>query len=367
MSGFGGGISSFIKNKAEALKNTDIQFDVLTYDKVSKEFENAILLTGGRIYYMSNPKKSSYKKFIKDINTAMQQSRASTIVHSHIQGYRFLPFYLIAKKNKIKKIIVHAHTDLDLEQNKSLPSRINRFVNTHLPIEKASCGIKASRTIFGEKSINNKEIMHIPNSIEPSVFQKPVNIESKRKELVGSDASEQLIIGNIARFNKQKNHHFMISVADKIRERTLDFVILLVGTGELEMEIKEEVKKKNLENHIKFLGRRNDVSEILKAIDVFILPSLYEGLPTVSIEAQAAGAHTLLADTITKESDLELGLVEFLPLDTEEWAYKLTTLVSKQVDEKEIINTLIDKKFTNVKSADLYKKFLYGQINHYEI
>lgn len=367
MSSDGGGISSFIKNKALALKDQEIIFDVLTYNSVSEEFYEAIKLTGGRIYYMPNPKKKKVVGFIKKVNSAMKKNGSDTIIHSHIQGYRFIPFYLIAKLNKIKKVIVHAHTDLEPKQNKSISSKINRVVNRLLPIKRISCGIKASRTIFGYKLSNQHRIMHIPNSIESSKFVSSLSKRALKSEIFGAENVDKLIIGNVARFNKQKNHNFMVSVIEKLAAEKIDFIWVFVGKGELEEAIKLKISEANLDDYVMFLGHRSDVPDVLKAMDLLVLPSLYEGLPTVAIESQAAGTPILLSDSITKECDLDLGLSHFVPLKVEEWVKVIVKNDFESTSNSEILEALEEKKFTNQKSAELYLSFINDEIKTYDI
>lgn len=115
------------------------------------------------------------------------------------------------------------------------------------------------------------------------------------------------------------------------------------------------------------MGRRNDVHNLYKIMDFFVLPSLFEGLPTVAIEAQAAGTNCLLADTITKECDLNLNLVKYLPLDVKTWAENILNTETIKVDKEQRLARLVEKKFTNQESAKLYLDFLNKQIKYYSI
>lgn len=368
MSSFGGGISSFIKNKALALKESDIVFDVLTYDPVNEDFENAIKETGGSIYYMDNPKEHGLRQFYKQVDNVINNQPDNVIIHSHIQGYRMFPFYLIAKKNNVKRFIVHAHTDVDEVERKKLENKINRWINKSLKIERASCGIKASLNIFGNKLVQKNDIMHIPNSIDPEGFLESINKDKKKEEILGRVDSKELIIGNIARFHRQKNHQFMVEIIEELSKKNIKFTWLFIGDGALVNEIKKSIQDKELTKYVKFLGRRNDVNELYKIMDIFILPSLYEGLPTVAVEAQAAGTHIFMSDAITRETDLDMGLATYLPLNNKEaWINKICEFEQMNIDKMIRINKLKEKKFTNDTSAKLYISYLKGQCSHYEI
>lgn len=368
MSGFGGGISSFVKNKAVAMKGSEVIFDVLTYDNVNEPFEKAIKETGGTVHIMPNPKKVGFKNFYQKVNEVFKHQPSEVIVHCHIQGYRMLPFYLIAKLNSVKRVIVHAHTDADKIEKQRIENRINRLINRILSVERVSCGIKASLNIFGKTLVDRKEIMHVPNSIDSTEFLKSIDKKKKRVEVVGETRQNAKIIGSIARFHRQKNHKFMVEIIEKLSEKEQDFLWLFIGEGELKDSIQKSIKEKGLERFVKFLGRRNDISELFQIMDIFVLPSLYEGLPTVAVEAQAAGAVTYLSDTITQESDLGMSLVQFLSIeDASIWVQSIQQLDEKFVPVDEREQYLKDRKFTNEASAELYRSFLNNEIYHYEI
>lgn len=369
MSGSGGGISSFIQNKAKSFKDTSIVFDVLTFDPVNESFKESIRETNGTIHFMQNPKEKGFTNFYKQVDKVIKDQPDDVIIHSHIQGYRMVPFYLIAKKNRVNRFIVHAHTDVDEAERKKSENRINRLLNRSLSIEKVSCGQKASLNIFGEKYVKKKQIMHIPNSIDPIVFLKRIDVKQKRIDVLGVDNSEKCIIGTIARFHRQKNHEFIIGVIEKLSNICPDFLWIFIGNGELEMRIKNLLHEKGLGEYALFLGHRNDVPELYKIMDIFALPSLYEGLPTVAIEAQAAGIKTFMSTAITKESDLGMGLVSFIPInDTNVWVKSIKENRTENIADKDMRKKQLElKKFTNDASAELYKAFLDQKLTHYEI
>ncbi|MBM6615957.1 glycosyltransferase [Desemzia sp. RIT804] len=369
MSGFGGGISSFIWNKAKSMKKNEISFDVLTYDDCSIEFIRDIKATGGNVYKMVNPKKDGWVLFWKNIDKVMSEKGPYEIVHCHISGYRAMPFSLCAKKNGIKRFAIHAHTAADETKEESKTEKLNRKLNNQMATQKVSCGIKATKHIFGEKTVDSNEVVHIPNSIDPIEYTGESDVISLKNEIIG-DNRTSIIIGNVARFHYQKNHKFMVDIIEKLASKNVDFIWLFIGEGSLQDEIKLQIREKGLEQYTRFLGRRNDVNKLYKLMDVFVLPSLYEGLPTVAVETQAAGVPTILSETITKEADLGLGLVSFLPIrhTAETWANEILKSNSIIVPSDEIrVNNIREKKFSNDASAELYQAFIERKISHYEI
>lgn len=367
MSGFGGGISSFILNKAKYFQNKDVIFDVMTFDEVSAEFRTFIEGTGGKIIKISNPKVTSFKVYFNEVNAYMKQLPKDTFVHSHMNGYRAIPFYLIAKKNGLKRFGVHMHSTGLPDEINSPKNKMIRAINNRIAQEKISCGVKASEYLFGEKSVRNKEIMHIPNSIDPTAFlqDNPVT----KEDIVGAENKDKLLIGHIGRFKSVKNHDFMLEVIEEMAKQSKNFMWIFAGDGEDLDKVKASAKEKNLNDYVLFLGRRNDIPDLLTVMDYFVLPSFYEGFPTVAVEAQAAGTQTILSDTVTQEADLNLGLVKFLPItDAQKWAsYMLAQAPQTDISKETRLDRLKQKKLTNTESAQLYLDFLKQRISHYEM
>lgn len=364
MTGFGGGISAFILNKAEELANSDIEFNVLTFDVVSERFRNAIENTGGKIYKITDPEENGQLKMIQDYNQVLNHFDREVIIHSHFGMNLVVPFYFMSRLKKIKRFIIHAHT--------GAPYRLNdrkRKLNRFFAKEKISAGIKCSENTFGMDSPKEDAILHIPNSIDPNRYLRSLqNEEELKEELFGKESLGKKIIGHVGRFHHVKNHEFMINLIERLSKTDEEFLWVFVGDGDLREEIEEEVVRRNLSSFVKFMGWQNDTSIFFKLFDLFVLPSFYEGLPTVAIESQAAGTPIILSDTITNEVDLGLDLVKFLSLNhIEDWikTVQSSKFPSPSVGTREKV--LIEKKFTNDMSAQLYKEFIEGKIKSYTI
>lgn len=369
MTGFGGGISSFVQNKAEALQEyKDITCDVITFDEVSSRFETAINGTGGTIYQIPSPNLKNILSVSKKVYHLFKNMPKGTVVHSHFGMNLVLYFYVLAKLAGINRFLIHAHTDAPPRIKYSLKNKMNRLVNSSLADQMVSCGSDASANIFGERNVNLNRIMHIPNSINVEDFTTSNDTQQIKSDILGEKKDREYIIGNVARFHPQKNHIFMIKIIEELVNQGVSFVWLFVGDGELIDDIKKLCHEKNLNNHVVFLGRRNDVPKILSILDYFVLPSLYEGLPTVAVEAQAAGIRSLLSEEVTDEVDLDLGLVDFLNIDDPGvWVEKIIKTEPIYVTVEDRITKIEEKKFTNDTSAELYRQFLLGNISDYNI
>ena len=167
------------------------------------------------------------------------------------------------------------------------------------------------------------------------------------------------VIGHIGRFNKQKNHAFLLEVFAKIHQSNPNVVLLLVGKGELEQQICQQAQQLGVENSVIFTGVRQDVPALLSAMDVMVFPSFYEGMPNVIIEAQATGLHCVVADTITKTANIS-GLVEYLSLSksAQEWAD--CALSKVDLERKNMNDAFIKHQYDIQSVANVFKTLIWG-------
>lgn len=228
-------------------------------------------------------------------------------------------FLEIAKKCGIKNRIAHSHlthfqatNPLKVAVAKKSKEKIHKVANVRL-----ACSDKAGKWLY-----ENDEFMVINNAINLDDYTP----QEKKRQVMRSGLGlklENLAIVNIGRFHYQKNHTRLLELFAAYKKNNKEGRLFLVGIGELQESIREQADKLGLKNDVVFLGLRNDIPELLQAMDVFIMPSLFEGLPVSGIEAQAAGLPCLLADTITQE----ICMTEYarrLPLDdTDKWVEAL--------------------------------------------
>ena len=165
--------------------------------------------------------------------------------------------------------------------------------------------------------------------------------EEVRKEL---ELEGKFVVGHVGRFEEQKNHLFLLEIFKEVAKMREEAVLLLIGDGELKNAVQEKAKEYGLEEKVRFLGIRQDVDRLWKAMDVFVLPSLFEGLPIVALEAQASGVYSIMADTITKEVKLT-DRVEFLSLEEEKEKWRDAILSAEKSAQKETYNAVIKKQF----------------------
>lgn len=375
MSGFGGGISSFIRNKAEYMVNENIQFDVVTYDECSEDFKKAVQQTGGQIYTMVNPKTHGWRAF-KDSFTSVLKENTYDIIYCHLNGYRILPYYYYARKYSKAPFYVHSHSshypNSMQSKKKQLSIRMDQLINRKVTDTIVGCGSLSIKHIFGE-SVKEQDMMVIPNSVEVERFIKePKQGEKLRKanrKKFGL-ADDELVIGHIGRLETIKNHELTIKLAEEIKANALRMKVLIIGQGNREAELKRMVEEKDLTDIITFTGRISPIEDFFPALDVMILPSFAEGLPTVVVEAQASGVPVVMSDTITQEVDLGFEMLETVALDAapSKWLVAIEKTQEVRIPDPEVREQAIkEKRFSNEASAKLYTEFLRGNITHYTI
>lgn len=364
--GFGGGISTFVKNLITAPNSDNMIMDIVGFGQFPVEYVEAIKRTEGNVYSLPNSHKHPIK-FLMGYQKLLKGNEYS-MIHCHFSGWKGLVFKAIAKTNRKRLIATHAHRTND--ETKKIPQKlsiyISRLTSGALTDIAFTCSDLAAEFIYGKNFVRKHPIYMIPNAIDADIYKKQLKEEEKKEllESIGVDSNLK-IIGHIGRFNIQKNHTFIIQMAEELRRRELGFVILLLGDGELYNDIRTKSKEKELDGKMKFLGKRSDVHRLLQIMDVMILPSLYEGLPTVAVESQAAGTPIVMSDTITTQADLGLGLVSYLPIDhgVKPWVDRIIDMkVTNHYSTQERLDILGNKAFTAKSMRQLYYNALKTKI-----
>ena len=187
------------------------------------------------------------------------------------------------------------------------------------------CSELAGRWLFGDKTYDEGKVYLLNNAIDLDKFKYDKKIRDKKRKELGIK-EDTIVIGHIGRFVAQKNHTFLIDIFNQFHKKEKNSILLLAGQGPLQEEIKNKVRELGLDDSVRFLGQRNDANELYQAFDVFLLPSLYEGLPVVGVEAQASGLLCFFSDDMTKETKV-LDSTVFMSLSNtaEEWTGEILT------------------------------------------
>lgn len=321
-----GGIQQFLVENIKHMDKINLIVDVLTLDDgKTYPLEQAVEEAGANYYKLKGiwiNKPSDYLKYAKVINDFFKKHNDYKVVHMNASSKNFL-LLKYAKKYNIPVRIAHSH-NIDFQTKNPVKKIIGNVLK--IPMKKYAtdyfaCSYLAGEWLFGKNNIKNGKVKVIHNAVNYDKFKYDVKVRKEmRKDFKIKD--NELLFGNVGRFTNQKNHTFLIDIFMEIHKQNKDTKLIIVGIGEKEEEIKEKVKSLGLDKVVIFAGFRKDVNKIMQAMDVFLLPSLYEGLPVVGVEAQAAGLTSFTSkDVVTSEVKIT-NAIEFISLEksAREWA-----------------------------------------------
>lgn len=354
----GGGVESFVMNYYKHLDHSKIQFDFLCDADSTNIPYKEIEALGGKVIII--PPYQHAISYQKELKKALKKGDYK-LVHSHINTLSVFSL-LAAKRAGVPIRIAHSHSTTNKkEKKKHLLKIILRPLSKVFSTHYMSCSEHAGRWQFGNKAFSAGKVKLIHNAIELNKFKFNENIRNDIRRKLKID-NGTLVVGNIGRFVQTKNHSFLIDIFKEIHEQNSNSILIMVGQGPLMKEIQEKAKNMGLSDQVKFLGQIDNVNELYQAFDVFILPSLYEGLGMVLIEAEASGLKCITSLTVPKEVGLVKDHVIFKELtNPEAWAEEALKPYVREADLSKL-ETLydIDK---NAKELESYYLSLGSEIN----
>lgn len=287
------GLETALMNYYRNIDRTKIQFDFLMHRSEPSDYDNEIESLGGRIYRAPRLYPQNYPTYFSYMRRFFAQHPEYRIVHSHIDSMSYFPL-LAAKWAGVPVRIAHSHSASLDRDAKYLLKQLYRLGLGTVATHRFSCGQAAGEFLF-----RGKDFHLIPNAIEAEQFcyQDTVRL-AKRREL---GLEGQLVLGHAGRFTAVKNHEYLLEVFSEVLKKKLDGILLLIGTGELETRIRNKVTELGITESVRFLGNRSDMSELYQAMDILVVPSFYEGVPLVGLEAQFAGLPCVFSDRVSQE------------------------------------------------------------------
>lgn len=351
----GGGVEAVVMNYYRHIDRNKIQFDFICDDTSTNIPYEEIESLGGKVILV--PSYSKVFKYHKKLKKVLKDGNYK-IVHSHINTLSVFSLFA-AKCAGVPVRIAHSHSTTNKkEKKKNLLKQVFRPFSKVFATNYMCCSELAGRWLFGNKEYDKGNVYLLNNAIDLDKFKcDEVLRKKKRKELGIKDST--LVIGHIGRFVAQKNHTFLIDIFNELHKKNNDSILLLAGQGPLIDTIKDKVKELGLSDSVKFLGQRNDVNELYQAFDVFLLPSLYEGLPVVGVEAQASGLLCYLSNDMTKETKV-LDITKFMSLNdtASTWASNILNDVKnyKRIDTSK---EMTKKNFNINKESKRLEEYYY--------
>lgn len=313
----GGGVEAVVMNYYRHLDHDKIQFDFICDDDSTNIPYDEIEKLGGKVILI--PPYQKVFKYQKELRRVLRDGKYK-IVHSHINTLSVFPLYA-AKKVGVPVRIAHSHSTTNKKEwKKNLLKQVLRPFSKKYATNYMCCSELAGRWLFGDKTYDEGKVYLLNNAIDLDKFKYDKKIRDKKRKELGIK-EDTIVIGHIGRFVAQKNHTFLIDIFNQFHKKEKNSILLLAGQGPLQEEIKNKVRELGLNDSVRFLGQRNDANELYQVFDIFLLPSLYEGLPVVGVEAQASGLLCFFSDDMTKETKV-LDSTVFMSLSNadDEWA-----------------------------------------------
>lgn len=315
-----GGAQTFIMNIYNNIDREKVQFDFVVIPEERKDLYEVIESMGGHIFVCPRYNGKNHFTYCKWWNEFFSEHPEYHVIHGHVRSTAAI-YLNIAKKHGLITI-AHSHSTSNGKGITAIEKNILQFPIRNIADYLFACSDKAGIWLYGKKAIYKQNYKMIPNGVDLDrfAFNKTRREEMRRKLGINK---QTFVVGHIGRFTKPKNHKYLIELFSILKRTNSDCFLLMVGSGELFDDIRTYCEELNIMDSVIMPGSRADTENFYQAMDVFVFPSLWEGLPVSVVEAQANGLPCLISDEITKDVNLT-DLVRYLPLhNKEQWIKEL--------------------------------------------
>lgn len=324
-----GGIETLIMNVYRHIDRSRVQFDFLAhYGKENADYNEEIRALGGRIYEMpviKTTEKTYFSRFFayrRALKRFFREHPEYRIVHGHMTNTAAIYMPIAKNEGRVTCCIAHSHmskTQKAISPLTALGTDLLRRPVRRVATDYFSCSSAASLWLFRQADVDAGRVTLVKNGVVPAQFAYNETVRNRVREALGVEG--KTVIGHVGRFFAPKNHDKLLEVFAVYHRRHPDSVLWMVGEGELQPAMEKKAEALGLGDSARFLGLRDDVDALMQGMDLFLMPSLHEGLPVVGIEAQAAGLPLVVSSAVTEEMDVT-GHVRFVALDepAEAWA-----------------------------------------------
>ena len=350
----GGGVEQVILNYYRHIDKSKVQFDFVVHKGALQTYIDNVEALGGRVYQITPYKKNPIKT-IAEMYSIM--NGRYKIVHSNMNALSVFPLFAAYLAGVPVRILHNHSTDTKAEPLRTLVKHLLRPFAKIFANQYWACSRLAGGWMYGKKAVKEGKVTIINNAIDLKKFAFD---EAKRKKLRDElGLQDCFVIGHVGRFMKQKNHDFLVDIFAEVAKKQDNAKLLIIGDGPLREQIENKVKTLGLDEKVIFTGVRSDVADLYNAMDVFVLPSFYEGLPVVGVEVQANGLPFLCSSNVTREI-LISDRIELLKLEdgVKAWAEKILAFVNKKriMASKDISKSGFDIEVEAKKLGERYRK-----------
>ena len=343
-----GGIESVIMNIYRNLDREKIQFDfLLPHDMGKMAYEDEDLDMGGRIFRIIYSERESFLKARKCFENYFKEHPETKAVHLHTNFPYAFPLKM-AKRCKVPVRIIHAHNSVQLfESGSGLKHTLKKIRNymVYKQVDKYpniyfSCSDLAAKSTF-----RDNQYVWIKNGIELNEFMYSSSVRENLRNKIGINQDE-VVVGCVGRLCDRKNPLYVLEIFNEYLKINSKAHLIIVGDGELREIMENKIKEYNIGTKVHILGMVADANKWYQAFDVFVLPSLFEGLPVVLVEAQTAGLPCIVSDTVTKQVAItDLVKYRSINLEPTEWAKDIDGSITVQHDREKYKQRMAEEGF----------------------
>ncbi len=328
------GVTQYIMNHWQFIDRSKFHFDFATFSKKLDD-EESIIREGSRVYHIETYAEANEEKFCDEVSGILKNNY--DIVHLHTSNWSSVLLERLAREAYIPKIIIHSHnSNVHNSYGKSREEAVEKHLwmreklTEDLATDYWACSWKAAEWLYGDR-IPKEKIAIMKNAIDADKFLFDQLFREQHRKAFGLDGS--FVIGHIGRFEYQKNHEFLIKVFAGLKDEISNARLVLIGDGSLWRNMEEMIEEYDLEDQVLLCGKQAEIEKWYQAMDVFVLPSWFEGLPLSLIEAQTADLPCLVSEHVSKEVEIS-GHCHFLRLDEELWRLELKKIYRKGKRER---------------------------------
>lgn len=330
-----GGLENYMHNIVNFMDQVPVHFDfAVSFPEMA--YESEYRSQGIKTYHLASFKRHPLT-YYSQILTILREERYDSVYYNMMSAANIIPL-IAAKRAGVKQIVAHAH-------NNGIPHGVfRRFLNSvcRNKVRKYATELWSNSCSSAEWMFGSSEgVTIIQNAVDAQSLR--FNEETRRRVRLELGVEDNFLVGNVARFAEQKNHKFLIEVFNALKAIRPESKLVLVGRGELEEQIRKQVDSFRLSDDVLFLGERTDIQDLLQAMDVFILPSLFDGLPLSALEAQASGLFCVTSTEIPSEVCI---LPDSIQLDLNQSPNEWATEISRvHENRKELSNMVLDSVY----------------------
>lgn len=341
------GIASFFMNYLKSL-NEFCELDFFLLEKIYDKEYYELIMRQGKIYFASSHNKLNKIKVIsKDIKKIVEQNSYDYVHINLVNIYAFSCFKGLKACN-FQNIIYHAHNPLNRGNIYFLCDILNYYMINHSK-KLIACTKEAGKSVFKKKEF---QVIHNAIYAKDYIFDREFRLEFRKKY----NLNEEFIMGNIARIEDQKNPIFVLKILKKLYKENKMFKFFFIGSGSLELKIRKYIKKYNLEKNVFVLGKKENANKYYSVLDLFLLPSKYEGLGIVFIEAQVSNLPILTSNRVPSDIKLtELVSNMKLTLNKKNWIQEINKFMNLKNERKDNIEILKENGYDVTENSELIK------------